>query len=322
MIAVDAMGGDFAPEAVLEGALRCVKATGIDVCLFGPKGELQRRLSQLDSSWRDYSLSIIDAAEVIGMGEEPVRAVKRKKESSLIKAVESVSKGACKAIISAGNSGAVMAASLLLIGRDKGIERPALVGLVPALKRPVVCLDLGANTDCKAEHLYQFAHLGVEYASKVKASLDTSPYAELRGTLGTNGFVQRPSVGLLSNGEEPTKGSLVTKQAFGMLEKSSLHFIGNVEPFHILQNKADVVVCDGFVGNVLLKTLEAVASFCCSIVRESDAKSFALLQDKLRLREQGGALLLGIKKTVMVMHGSASPQNIERAIRYADFSRD
>jgi len=287
MIAIDAMGGDFAPDAVLEGVVSCAKSSKIKICLFGPRGDLEKKLAKLDSAWEKLQISIIDAPEIIEMGEEPVRAVKKKRNSSLVKAVELVASGQCKAIVSAGNSGAVMIASLLLIGRKKGVERPALIGFVPAIEKPVLCLDLGANADCKAEHLYQFAHMGVEYAKE---------------TLGA----QNPSVGLLSNGEEPKKGSLVTKGAFSMLEKSGLNFIGNVEPCHVLQNKADIVVSDGFSGNIMLKTLEAVASL--------------MLKNKCRLDDQGGALLLGVKKTVIIVHGSALPDNIERAIKHADFS--
>jgi phosphate acyltransferase len=295
MIAVDAMGGDFAPEEVLRGVLRCAKSTDIDICLFGPDRELQERLTSLDPLWRSYRISIVDAQEIIGMGEEPVVAVRRKRMSSLVMAVESVANGQCDVVVSAGNSGAVMAASLFLIKMEEGIDRPALVGLIPAMNRPVICLDLGANTDCKAEHLFQFAHLGARYAS------------------GVHGIVN-PSIGLLSNGEEPTKGSLVTKEVFAKLKGSSLNFIGNVEPYHILQNKADVVVCDGFAGNIFLKTLEAVAGFCCSIMERENKE---LLRKRLSLDKEAGALLLGIKKPVVVVHGNASAEVIERAILFA-----
>lgn len=301
MIAIDAMGGDFAPDVVLRGVLNYVKSACVQqqICLFGPEAELRRRLSLIDPSWEELPIQLVDAQEHIDMGEEPVRAVKSKRDSSLVKAVESVAKGYCEAVISAGNSGAVMAASLFLIGRTKGVERPALVGLMPAKERPVVCLDLGANADCKARYLYQFAHLGAKYASDV---------------LG----IKDPSVGLLSVGEEPEKGSILTKEAFLLLKKSSLRFIGNVEPCHILQNKADVVVCDGFAGNVLLKTFEAVSSLCCRDVAKENQVLGEKLKKKFKIAEGGGALLLGIRKPSIVLHGSASASCVERAITFVN----
>jgi len=287
VIAIDAMGGDFAPEAVLEGSLRYVKATCTPVCLFGPQDELRRVLDQLDSGWEQYPISIMNAPQIISMGQEPVQAVRLMPDSSLVRAVASVRDGDCRVALSAGNSGAMMAAALFLIGRNKGVERPALVGLLPGASGATVCLDLGANADCKANNLYQFAHLGVQYAQD---------------------FLDRDrddiTVGLLSNGEEPGKGSLVTKEAFALLQKSFLNFVGNVEPQHVLAGKVDVVVSDGFAGNVLLKTFEATVWLCGKKKEHSFGKS-------------GGALLLGVKKPVVIVHGNASVSDIEKAIRFA-----
>jgi phosphate acyltransferase len=295
MIALDAMGGDYAPDEIIKGALRCVKAHRMKVALFGPQEELERRLDQLDVQWRDYPLILHDAPDIIGMGDEPVDAVKKKINSSLVKTITSVANNTSSVAISAGNSGAVMAAALFSIGRTEGIDRPALVGLLPAFQHPVVCLDLGAITDCRAENLYQWAHLGFDYAKKI---------------LG----IDRPTVGLLSNGEESTKGSLITKEAFRLLQQSPLPFIGNIEPLHIIQNRADVVVTNGFTGNILLKTYEATVSFCCSFLPQDMRE---LILKRTALDRQSGAVLLGIKKPVLVVHGNAHADVIERALLLA-----
>jgi glycerol-3-phosphate acyltransferase PlsX len=184
-----------------------------------------------------------------------------------------------------------MAASLFFIGRKKGVERPALVGLLPACNGPVVCLDIGANADCKPEHLCQFAHMGVEYARETLRLIN-------------------PTVGLLSNGEESSKGSALTKQAFVELQKSGLNFIGNIEPGDVFQNKVDIVVCDGFAGNIFLKTFEAV-------LRLFGTGGCASAKEILYLEEQGGALLLGVKKPTIIVHGNASARVVERAILFA-----
>jgi glycerol-3-phosphate acyltransferase PlsX len=280
VIAIDAMGGDFAPREIISGVLEYVQTGGsAKLCVFGPKNELQ-------SLANEQQVTIVDTHEIIGMGDEPVKAVREKRDSSLVKAIESVAKEECMAVISAGNSGAMMAAALFFIGREKGVERPALIGLLPSSEKPVVCLDLGANPDCKAKHLHQFAHLGVRYAQNIVG-------------------IKNPTVGLLSNGEEPTKGSLLTKEAFLMFEQDKkIQFVGNVEPWHIFKNKADVVVCDGFAGNVLLKTVEAVA-------RIEECK-------KLRRAQHGGALLIGIKKPVVVMHGNSTAKDVIHAIAFTE----
>lgn len=289
MIAIDAMGGDFAPREIVEGALCSAKEDGIPISLFGNKEVLEEILSSLDQNWHNLPLKIVHMPLEIGMGEEPVQAVKTKQNSSLVGAVLSVRDGVCDAVISAGNSGAVMAASLFLIGREEGIDRPALVGMIPGVNKSTIALDLGANADCKPINLFQFAQLGVKYAKDVCK-------------------IDNPIVGLLSNGEERGKGSLLTKESFKLLENSQINFFGNVEPVHILENKVDVVVCDGFSGNVLLKTFEATAALCC----DSNIKS------KLESVKHGGALLVGIKKRVIISHGNARAIDIVRAVRFAN----
>ena len=285
MIAIDAMGGDFAPQEILAGALQ----SSVPVCLFGPEDLLVSQLDLLDPMWRDKDIKIVDAPQIIEMGEEPVQAFRRKRHSSLVEAISSVQDGTCSAVISAGNSGAVMAASLFLIGRNDGVDRPALVGTIPGVDGPVVCLDLGANADCKPKNMFQFGELGSRYA---KDFLN----------------IESPKIGLLSVGEERTKGSMLTKEVFCLLEELP-GFVGNVEPRDVLKNKIDVLVTDGFSGNVLLKTFEATVSFCSSRYQ---------VEEERTSMGDGGALLLGIKRPVIIAHGSARAKDIVRAIKFAD----
>lgn len=298
MIALDAMGGDFAPKVSLEGALAAARKK-IPVLLCGPQDLLVAHLDALDSSWKSYPLSFVNALEVIEMGEEAVRAVQAKPASSLVAAVKSVKDGSASACISAGNSGAFMAAATFVLGRHDGVERPAIAGFLPGISHPVLCLDLGANTECKPSYFLTFAHLGVMH-------------------LENSGIKMRPSVGLLSNGSEEKKGSLLTKAAYNLLKESSLNFIGNVEPIDIFSSRVDVVVCDGFSGNILLKTAEATAHLISQLAAQEclgqDMLSFARIKKRMGFEKQGGALLLGVKGTVVVAHGAADARAIEHAI--------
>lgn len=309
MIAVDGMGGDFAPEVVVRGAFYCAKEHGISILLFGQEERLKELLFALDPFWQHYPITVSAANSTILMEEEVLKAVRKKRDSSLVQAVSSVKNGQCEAVVSAGNSGALMVAALFVLGCVPGVDRPAIVGMLPGVSGRVVCLDLGANVNCKAKYLYQFAHLGSQYASE---------------TLG----IKFPVVALLSNGEEVGKGNLLTKQAFTLLKQSKLNFYGNIEPFDILKNRADVVVCDGFAGNILLKSFEAVAAISYSILEQEIAKVIQLLGDKgeqllcsldgkIKSKERGGALLLGVKKPVVVVHGDATAQEMKRAILFA-----
>jgi phosphate acyltransferase len=288
VIAIDAMGGDFAPREIVAGGLCSVKEDGIPLALFGNEKTVTEILNSIDPAWHSLPLKIVHMPLAIGMGDEPVQAVKSKQNSSLVGAVASVRDGFCDAVISAGNSGAAMAAALFLIGREEGIDRPALTGLIPGVHKPTIALDLGANADCKPINLFQFAQLGVKYAKDVCK-------------------IDNPIVGLLSNGEEKGKGSLLVKEAFKLLENAQINFFGNVEPLHILENKVDVVVCDGFSGNVLLKTFEATAALC------GDSKMRSMFESV----KHGGALLLGVKKRVIISHGSSRAIDIVRAVRFA-----
>lgn len=306
MIAIDVMGGDLAPKAQLIGALRAAKS-GIAVCLFGPKDQVKSMLGELDLQWGFYPIEISDAQEVIEMSEEPVLAVRKKTQSSMVLAVKSVASGKCKAVLSAGNSGALMAASAFILGRKPGIERPAIAGFLPAFDGSVLCLDLGANTDCKPHYLLQFAYLGKSYISS------------LRG-------ISNPKIGLLANGEESSKGSILVKDAHILLSGATdLNFIGNVEPADVCNRVADVVICDGFAGNILLKTAESVSSMIyewaqkkLTLENSEWGTSFSKeIFDRTSWRKAGGAVLLGVNGNVVVAHGKACEATMENAIRFA-----
>lgn len=309
VIAVDAMGGDFAPDAVLDGALLAA-SQGASLCLFGDKELLERLLSQRNDKWRDLPIVVDHAPDIIAMDEEPVASIQKKTKSSLVQAVQSVKAGRCKAVISAGNSGALMASATLFLGREKGIKRPAIAGFVPSSKGPVLMLDLGANTECKPEYLAQFALMGSNYAKKY---------------LGKS----TPKVALLSNGHERGKGSQLTKEAFKLIsQNNNLNFLGNIEPYGIFGGDADVVVSDGFSGNVLLKTMEATFSFfkreliaSCKgdkVLSEWGNSFFCAMSEKADVRVQGGASLLGVKGLVIVCHGNADAFAIKQAIMRVD----
>lgn len=310
MVAVDAMGGDLAPLEICKGVLIAAKQ-GIPITLFGPEEQLQRILDDQDPLWQSYLITLVHAPDQIEMGEEPVSALRKKPNSSLVLAVASVKAGQCDSVISAGSSGALMAAAILILGRLPGVERPCIAGFLPTRSgRPIVALDLGACVECKPSYLYQFAHLGVAYAELI---------------LG----IKFARVGLLANGSEDSKGTTLTKEAFSLLKNSSLTFIGNVEPEDIFHHKIDVLVCDGFAGNVLLKTMEATCSGTLAMVGrhiqelqtvEERAVALKLIkktENSLMLADQGGALLLGVQGTVVVAHGNSTGLSIARAIALA-----
>lgn len=292
MIAIDVMGGDFAPQQQLMGAYRAVRNLAIPVTLFGPQSVMQEGLDAIDPQWTRYPITLRDAVEVVGMDEHPVHAVRTKTNSSLVQAVMSVKRGDCSAVVSAGNSGALMAAATFILGRENGVERPAIGGFLPTKKGEVLCLDLGANTDCRAIHLLQFAHLGVEHIQHVKG-------------------LERPRVGLLANGAESSKGSRLVQEAYPLLERSGLNFVGNIEPEALFDHAVDVLVCDGFVGNILLKTIEA-----CTNLNSWHDEEVGQVAPSSHAR-QGGALLLGVQGTVIVAHGAANAAAMQHAIMKA-----
>lgn len=295
MIAVDVMGGDNAPGVVLEGALAAAKRS-IPVGLYGPADMVNQWLDTHSAGWKILPIQVFDAGDVIDMDEEPVSAVRKKGQSSLVKAVASVAQGSSSAVISAGSSGALMVASTLIIGRVEGVERPAIAGFLPSKKGKVLALDLGANTECKPLYLHNFAQLAHFY---------------LQQTFHIN----NPRVGLLSNGHEDVKGSVLVKETHTLLRNDKIiNFTGNVEPYDIFSHKVDIVVCDGFTGNVLLKTVEGMADFMLGMMSPLDAQR---AQNCFEHKIVGGALLLGIKGSVIVCHGGSTAHDIEHALAFA-----
>ncbi|WP_416826881.1 phosphate acyltransferase PlsX [Ectobacillus polymachus] len=304
-IAIDAMGGDHAPRTVVLGAMKAIEAfSDLHITLVGKEDEIRKYLTNQNR------ISIIHSEEVIEGTDEPVRAVRRKKRASLVLMAKEVNEDRADACISAGNTGALMAAGLFVVGRIEGIERPALSPTLPTVDgRGFVMLDVGANVDAKPIHIYQYAIMGSLYAQKVRG-------------------IESPRVGLLNVGTEDGKGNDLTKHVFDMLKESDLNFVGNVEARDLLQGVADVVVCDGFTGNVALKTLEGTALSVFSMLKEQLTSSFTSklaammlkpklmkLKEKMDYSEYGGAALIGLKAPVIKAHGSSDEVAIFNAIR-------
>lgn len=300
-IVVDAMGGDHSPDQIVLGALEADRL-GIPVILAGPA----------DLPGRNH-LPLIEASEVIGMDEDPAYGVRRKKDSTLVRAAEAVRDGKASAMISAGNTGATMASALLRMGRIKGVNRPAIATPIPVPGgRPTVLLDAGANTDVQADWLVQFALMGSVYA---------------RQRYG----IDQPRVGLLSIGEEPGKGDVLRKEAYELLASTSgLNFIGNVEGRDVMSDDVDVVVTDGFTGNVVLKTLEGgmktlVRALMSAFASKEEYKvhadallpSLLPLYDSVDPESTGGAILLGVDGVCIISHGSSSSRAIVNGIKVA-----
>ena len=297
-VAVDALGGDRAPEEVVAGALAAA-ADGIEPVLYGPAG--------LDTG----GLELVETTQSIAMEEKPAEAVRAKPDSSLVRACRAVGDGEADAVLSAGNTGAMLAAGLLQIRRLPGVMRPAIAVVIPSQRGPSVLIDAGANADARPEHLLQFAHMGTIFAHEVLE-------------------VSAPSVGLLSIGEEPEKGNALTLEAHGLLAASDLPFTGNVESRSLLAGAADVVVTDGFTGNVCLKLLEGTIKTLLDALREeigatARGKAGGLLirpaARELRRRldpdTYGGAYLLGLRGLSVIAHGNSSRAAIASAIRLA-----
>ena len=236
-IIVDAMGGDNAPMAPVEAAVRAVKELDVEIVLVGKKEVVEKELSAYD--YPNDKISIANADEVITNHEEPAKAVRSKKNASVVVAANMLKKGEGDAMLSMGNTGALLASGLLIVGRIKGILRPALATLLPSAKGPKMLIDAGANTNCKPENLVQFGFMGSIY---------------MKNVLG----IESPTVGLMSNGEEEGKGDELTKETFPLLKKAPINFIGNIEGRDVMEGTADVITCDGFVGNVILKTVEGM----------------------------------------------------------------
>lgn len=309
-IAVDAMGGDHGPDVVVQGALAGARRFDASVLLIGNRFDIEASLARHGSE--AIQTEVVGATDVIGMDEHPAQAVRRKPQSSMNVALRLVRDGSADAMVSVGNSGAVMAAALLNLGRIDGIERPAIASYLPTATGHTLLLDLGAVTDPKPSTIVQFAQMGKVYAERVLS-------------------VQNPAIGLLSNGEEPSKGNALVRAVHPMLEScDTLNFIGNVEGRDLMKGTVDIVVTDGFTGNVALKTAEGVAAMLVDILRAEITATiprkvgglllrpaFAALRSKLDYAEIGGAPLLGVNGVVIISHGRSSAKAVENAIGVA-----
>jgi glycerol-3-phosphate acyltransferase PlsX len=308
-IALDAMGGDYGPAPCIEGALQAAQAFDVGIILVGDEKTLSEECRRLGCT--DERLSIKHAPQVVEMHESPAAVARKKRESSIWIATELVKGGEASAVVSPGNTGASMVAAFFVLGLTKGVERPAIATSLPTLSGEAIMLDVGANVDCTAKHLIQFAIMGNEYGKH----LFRKP---------------NPRVGLLSIGEEDSKGNEVTKEAFKILKGSPLNFIGNVEGRDVYSGSADVVVCDGFIGNVALKISEGVADTIKKLLLKEISGSFVgrlaypliaqplrNLKRKIDYAEFGGAPLLGVNGIAIICHGRSSAKAIKNAIRRA-----
>ena len=308
-IAVDAMGGDNAPQAIVEGVMLAKQDfPDIEFQLYGKEAEIKKYITD------EKKITIIHTDEKIASDDEPVKAIRRKKTASMVLVAQAVKNGEADAIFSAGNTGALLAAGLFIVGRIKNVERPGLMSTLPVMGEPdkgFDMLDLGANADNKPEHLVQYAVLGSFYAEKVRN-------------------VQNPRVGLLNNGTEETKGSELTKKAFELLAADeTINFVGNVEARELLNGVADVVVTDGFTGNAVLKSIEGTAMNMMSLLKTAilsegvKGKMGALLlknalrgmKDEMDYSKHGGAVLFGLKAPVIKTHGATGPDAVRYTIR-------
>jgi glycerol-3-phosphate acyltransferase PlsX len=308
-IAVDAMGSDHYPQPDVEGAVSAAREYGVDIVLLGKKDVVDAELARHSIS--GLPISVTHASQVIEMKEHPSNAVKAKKDSSMVLGMQMLRRREVDAFVSAGNSGGMLAAALLYLGRIKGVKRPALSSVFPTRRSPCFLLDLGANTDCKPQYLLQFAIMGSLYAERV---------------LG----IANPRVAIVSNGEEEGKGSMLVQDTYPLLKDSGLNFVGNVEGKDIPAGMADVVVTDGFTGNVIVKLSEGVSGFLMDTIKEEIKKrplavlgaalaksAFVEVRRRLDYREYGGGALLGVDGVVIVGHGRSDSLAIKNAVRVA-----
>lgn len=310
-IALDAMGGDFAPSVNVEGAVETVREhKDIDVILVGREDLIKDELR--NKKYDPRRISLVHASQAVGMHEPPTTALRKKKDSSIRIGIELVKAGKADAFVSAGHSGVMMATSLVILGAVKNVHRPAIATLMPTLKDVFIMLDVGANVDCTPENLLQFALMGSTYCKLV---------------LGKS----KPSVALLSIGEEDTKGNELTKEAFKLLKGTNLNFIGNIEGKDIFTGNADVVVCDGFIGNVALKISEGLAETILKMLKQEIAAvstgriGYLMMKPAIRnfkkrtdYDEYGGAPLLGINGACIISHGRSSAKAIKNALKVAN----
>lgn len=313
-IAFDMMGGDNAPSATVAGAVEALNSHDIRPILVGDEVQIIKELNQLHMHQDDFE--IVSAASVVEMDEPPANALRQKPDSSIVVAAELVKEGHADALVSAGNSGALMAAGVLVIGRAEGVIRPALGGLLPTATGRLFMLDLGANTDCTAQELVQFAIMGSVYMHRL-------------------GAIQNPKVGLLNVGEESMKGTKLYREAHELLKDCGINFIGNIEGMELLSGKVDVAVCDGFTGNIAIKVMEGVGDFVFeqlynTVGTSAIAKAGGLLlrgslqtvRRKFDYAEWGGAPLLGLSGQVLIGHGRSDARALANGLASAKAAVD
>lgn len=303
-IAIDAMGGDFGPAPIVEGVSQALSEASFEAILVGKRAEIE----PLVPKGLESRISYEEASDVFDMDEMATDALKRK-DSSIYKAIELVRNGSADAVVSAGHSGATMSLATLRIGRLDGVSRPPIATLMPTIIRgkKTLVLDVGANVDCKPEHLFEFAVMSEAYAQQIL-------------------HIEKPKISLLSNGEEDCKGNETSKAAFELLKKMD-NFVGNAEGNQVFDGSVDIIVCDGFVGNILLKTAEGVSGAISKIIKRNVKESaiamigavllnrvFKKLKNDVDYDEYGGAPLLGVKKCTIISHGKSSPKAIKNAI--------
>ncbi|GAB6157695.1 phosphate acyltransferase PlsX [Desulfotomaculum varum] len=306
-IALDAMGGDYAPAEIVRGAREAARELELQIILVGHQERIQQELAGDDAGGL---LSIVHASEVVGMDEHPVSAIRKKRDSSIVVATQLVKDGVADAVVSAGSTGAQMASSLFILGRIAGVDRPAISTLLPTANGVVALLDAGANVDCRPQHLQQFAVMGSLYAEKILGLIN-------------------PKVGLINIGAEETKGNELTLAAYNLLQETNINFIGNVEGRDLFFGTVSVAVCDGFVGNVILKSAEGLAMYVLGMFKQELGKLEDILgrekimhilggfQRRMDYAEYGGAPLLGVDGVSVICHGSSRARAIKNAVRVA-----
>jgi len=303
------MGGDHGPVELVSGALQAVEELHLDVTLLGDAGLIEKQLQAVGNN--TSRIRIVHTSQTISMHETPFEAVRKKKDASIVVAFELLKNNKVDAVVSAGNSGATMAAAIRMLGRLKNISRPGIASVFPTLKKPLVMMDVGANVDCRPMHLFQFGVMGSAFSRVLCAN-------------------ERPRIGLLSIGEEGGKGNLLVKSAHDLFQNSTLNFIGNVEGRDIFHGDVDVIVCDGFVGNVCLKVSEGLGEAILTMLKNEMSKSLAArlgyglakraftnLRKRVDYAEYGGAPLLGLNGIGIVCHGRSNALAIKNAIKVA-----
>lgn len=309
IIAVDGMGGDFSPQAVVEGCIEAVNELDVDIVITGPKDEINKCLTK--GKYKQGKITVLDASEVISTNEAPVMALRKKKDSSLVKALNLVKDGTADAIISAGSTGALMAGATLIVGRIKGIDRVALAPMLPGVNGSFMLIDSGANVDCKSEYLLQFALMGKVYFENVLN-------------------IENPTIGLINIGTEEEKGNELTKSVHKMLKQTDFNFVGNVEPRDVSNGNVNILICDGFIGNTILKMYEGVALNIFDLLKKETMAStkykigglllkpvFKKLKKRFDYSEYGGSAFLGSKGICIKAHGSSDAKAFKNSVNVA-----